>query len=366
MNKKSKPRIVAYSQHLPPHPNAGSPRGYSFCREIAKWTECIVLAPTRDVSQIENVAAIRLKSGQVDNSKSLPKRTLGEIKNAIDAILGLEGKGHPDAVLISLPFFMSALFLALWCCLRKYRYVLDVGNIYPDVYVHRGVLRRASIAYRVIDKLSNHAYRHPLMNFAATLGRKRQLDVRTDSKLKYHLIHNGLSENLTRHYYRKLDRFTVVFHGIMSHFQDTEALVYLAQRLREHDIDFVVIGYSPKEHLIVSCTSSSLTFLCKLPHDETLTPVGSCYLGVSSRSNDEISKDVFPVKVWEYMRLGIPVLVTPKSEVGRFPERTGCGVQFDPTGHHQLIAEIVRILRDPSILQGYVDATSEISNGYTR
>ena len=77
--------------------------------------------------------------------------------------------------------------------------------------------------------------------------------------------------------------------------------------------------------------------------DETMSVIERCHVGLCLRTNDDVSKDAFPVKVWEYLGLGMPSIVTPHCEAGEFLEQHGCGTQLPAGDVDAIVAALLRL-----------------------
>jgi glycosyltransferase involved in cell wall biosynthesis len=84
------------------------------------------------------------------------------------------------------------------------------------------------------------------------------------------------------------------------------------------------------------------------------------------RKNDEISKDAFPVKIWEYLGLGIPSIVTPRCEAGDFLEANECGFQLESGHTRELVDKILELKEDSAKLARLEKNCRGIRTSYTR
>ena len=154
---------------------------------------------------------------------------------------------------------------------------------------------------------------------------------------KITLVENGFNERPKCR--NKFENFTVCFHGILGEFQDVDGLLTVGRLLKREGIDFIVIGYGKKEHLLES--ADEITFLGRKSPEATLEIVERCHLGISLRTNDEISRNSFPVKVWEYVGMSLPCIISPISEAGIFVENYGLGAQFEFGEYEEILKKIL-------------------------
>jgi glycosyltransferase involved in cell wall biosynthesis len=268
------------------------------------------------------------------------------------------------AWVISSPGFICAL-IAAWCAkISSKTYFLDIRDIYPDVFAEAGILDRDGKLYRFLDRLTASIYANALGIICPTHGLKEHVAKRGGQSVE--VIYNGFPEMLMEMPGEKREKFTLCFHGILSVFQDVETIVALAAYLKPFDIDIVVVGYGKKESLIANAEIDNLHFYGKRSFEETIAIVSSCHIGLCLRRDEAISKDAFPVKVWECLGLGMPSVVTPICEAGDFLEKNQCGTQFD-SGDVVAIGEYVRKLKsDDACLRSLQQKASEVRKGYTR
>jgi glycosyltransferase involved in cell wall biosynthesis len=100
--------------------------------------------------------------------------------------------------------------------------------------------------------------------------------------------------------------------------------------------------------------------------DKTIELIESCHVGLCLRKDDKISRDSFPVKVWEYIGLGIPTIVTPKCEAGSFIQQHGCGYEFESGSAEAIIAIILELKNNPKKMHTMSSHARKVALGYTR
>ncbi|MEO7157614.1 MAG: glycosyltransferase [Vicinamibacterales bacterium] len=354
---------------MPPFPSGAAMRGDSVVSALvpvlgSRGYRIEVVTAAGDPKATATLSIQVLPGADVDNAAGKWQRLGGEL------LLGWRAgrritRGGPAAALISSPAFLSAMLVTGWCRVKRVPYVLEVRDVYPQVYAHAGLLRETSLAYRLLLALSKSMYRHALRIVAATEG-LRSTVAPLAGDVSVSCVYNGYPAALLRLRPAKHERFTLCFHGVLGFFQDVESVYALAQALHPHDIDVVVIGYGRKESVLTARAQPNLRFLGRLPFERTMAEAARCHVGLCLRMDDAISRDAFPIKVWEYLGLGMPSIVTPVCEAGDFIERRGCGVQL-PAGDVDALVRTARSMRDDpaqfAAMRGRCDAAAE---GFTR
>lgn len=343
-------RLHAFFQQMPPFAGAGALRGQAIANGLAAvqqsagWVGVRVFTTTPQPDAVPGVQIVTLNVPEIESSRSLTARVVGELRLGRAAACEMLERQQCELAVISSPGYLAALAIASRARRLGIPYVLDLRDIYPQVYAEAGLLHRDSLPYRFFATRSRSLYEGAQVVIAATQGLAREV-LRDAPGARVQCVYNGFPAALRERAAQKHERFTVCFHGTLGFFQDVDTLIEVARRLRLHGVDVVVIGYGRKEEPLRAANLDNLRFLGRLGFAETMAEVERCHLGLCLRMDDQVSKDAFPVKVWEYLGLGMPSLVTPPCEAGEFLVRHGCGFEF-PAGATDAIVEAVLRLRD--------------------
>lgn len=363
--------IKAFFQHMPPYTGGAALRGKSIISSLAELTRedqwhLIVYCTTADPFPIKDVSFVTLDTPEVENSMSLKRRLIGEIRMgyaaAKDMFLG--GK-KPSFVLVSSPGYIAAVVLTFFARLYRVPYVLDVRDIYPQVYAEAGLLSSKSIIYRFFQYVSRCMYSDAELVLCATHGLGREV-AREVPTAQISCVYNGFPASLAERRSNKHSRFTVCFHGVLGFFQDVDTLLKVTDRLAQHDVAVVVIGYGRKEGPLKDSALPNLNYLGRQSFEATIAEVERCHLGLCLRLDDDVSKDAFPVKVWEYVGLGIPCIVTPPCEAGDFLKKHACGLVLDSGDVDGIVNAVLEVKDDANYLETMVANCRQLSMSYTR
>ena len=321
---------------------------------------------TPDTTPVDGVEVVELPVDELENSERLSKRIVGELRIGWVASREILRKGGGcDFLIISIPAYLTGIVLSLMSRLYRVPYALELRDVYPQVYAEAGLIRRGSMFYRVFAYLSRLAYERAECVVTATKGLERV--VRAESPgANVHSVYNGFPARFLSRDAKKHERFTVCFHGVLGFFQDIETLINVAAELQKHDVDVLVIGYGRQESLLNEGVPANLTFRGRLAFDQTIAEIEKCHLGLCLRNNDDVSKDAFPVKIWEYLGLGIPSIVTPKCEAGDFLEANQCGVQIESGRVGEIVATILELKGDADELARLSKNCRQVRTSYTR
>lgn len=344
MTSKSKP-LYCFFQHVPPTANATARRAKSILESYSRDGIDLVLLTT-STSKFQNIKTVQIRDdskGSLQKNKLL--RLLSEIKIGFKVTIHLWKVGSVDRFLLSIPSYFIALPVCVYLWTRQIPYVLEVRDVYPESLEAANVIKKNSLIARSLRAFSKRMYDRSQGIIVPTNGAKEIISRYVDKK-RISVVYNGFE--ISELEKEKFEKFTVVFHGTLGEFQDIEGLILLSRALAGYDIPVHVIGSGTKAHLLED--AENLDYIGHLSAKQTLRHISRCHLGISLRTNDEVSEHAFPVKVWEYIGMRIPVIVSPPCEAGKFlvQNKLGFEVEFrDIQALVQIILEIRNGLQLP-------------------
>ena len=364
------PLITMVFQHFPPFPGAGALKSWSIADALASADGHgakvhVLTSLVEDTSRPETFTAEGLIEHHIDNDWSLVRRIVGEIRLGWRAAFRIMRGHRPDCLVISSPAYLTALMVSFAARLLRLPYVLEIRDIYPEVYAAAGVLRAGSLPYRIVHRLSRAMYRGAAAVVTATEGLARHVAA-LSGRSDIYCVYNGYPAALRAIRGTKHPRFTVGFHGVMGFYQDVETLIEVARTLEPHGVDVVVVGYGRKDALLRGETSPNLRFLGRLSFEQTVAEMSRVQVGLCLRTDDEISQDAFPVKLFEYIGLELPSVVTPPCEGGTFAQDSGCGVVLAAGDVEAIVSEILRLRDDQGYYRARADACAAVGPQLTR
>lgn len=356
---------------MPPYSGAAALRGRSFAEglvnndDFAQHYNLQFYTTTPSATIIPGVSIITLPVAETENVESLKWRVVGELKIGWVAGRHMFAASKAKCALISSPAYLSAFVISMLARIKRVPYMLELRDIYPEVYAEAGLLRRSSIIYRILLKATQSMYRNAEAIIAATDGLKQIVENEAGDTQVYR-VYNGFPNALLQLKQTKHERFTVCFHGILGFLQDIETLRIVAERLEPEDIDVIVIGYGRKANILSSQPLKNLRFLGRLPYEQTINEVARCHIGLCLRIDDGISKIAFPVKVWEYLGLRMPSIITPYCEAGEFLENEKCGFHLPAGDVDGIVRLILELKKSPLNLEGMISRAEQVAPNFTR
>jgi len=327
-----------------------------------------------DIADDENIQLHRTPFGSADNEYSLPVRFLAELVFCLSAAV-LVLRRRVDILVCTSPPFLVAVMTLLLGRVTGTPYVVDVRDLHPEQLFAYGVIERDSALGRFLQWLEKQIYDHALLIIGVTEGLCRHIEERTHTDVV--LIRNGID---TRRFFRqhgpspRKDSFVVVFHGTLARSQNVELLLRYGERLKRtgmSDVTIRVIGDGMKADALVRGIDRRglkdyVDYLGAIDFDNIPDHLNQADVGLSPRVDGYVNETAFPVKIYECLGCGLPVVVTPESEAGRYVEKHEVGFQHsngDVEGVHE---SILRLMSNPQLYAEYSDRAVRIAKSFDR
>ncbi len=312
-----------------PKSKAAAVRSTFFVDELKKKYDVVVFTERicASYSVVSNITSLPA------NTDSSIKRLLKEILYGSELFVRILFSKQKYCYIISSPPFFITLF-AFFASKIKNRscVILDIRDIYPKVLFEHGAIGGHSVPGRMLSKLEKLLYAGSKKIITVTDGLKKSIEETLDGYGdKVCVVKNGFDEKIFKYVEKKYNKFTLVFHGTLGHFQNIELLIDLiAEMEKTHPkVQFLVVGDGSKASLLQSLKAKNLQYYPQVDYRKIPGLVAGAHIGLSFRSNDKIAQTSIPVKIYEYIGLGIPVVVTPLSEAGKMLEGDGVGKELE-------------------------------------
>ena len=279
--------------------------------------------------------------------------------HAVSLAASVRAVGPYDIVIAPSPPLTMGVVGWLQGLLRRAPAVYNVQELYPDVLVNQGLVRRAwQIA--PLRALERFVYARNAMIVPISEWFERALANRGVPRAKLTVIPNFVDTELYRSLPRRnsfaqqhglVDRFTVLYGGNLGITQDWESLLVAAQVLRDKPITFVLVGDGVRRTWLESeIRSRNLTNVQMLGYQprELMPEINAASdLGTIPMTRTS-TQDTFPSKIYTIMACGKPVVVSADadSELAWLVDRAGCGEVVPPEDPKAYTEAIMRAFSD--------------------
>ena len=252
--------------------------------------------------------------------------------------------------------------------LFKKRYLYIVYDIYPDIAVKLGVIRRGGILQKIWDRVSKVTLACADRN--VVIGRDMLELVRgklaNDRHGRIRLIPNWSddqvvfpvpeSTNELKKEFCTGFALTVQYSGRMARTHNLEPLIEAAEILKEESILFQFIGDGAKKKMLQKMADerklANVRFYPYQPIERLNEALSMADVAVVCLEREFTGLSV-PSKAYGIMAVARPILgfMSPDSEIGRVIAETGCGIVLaDPTGE-SVAAALREMIKDEDRLK---------------
>ncbi len=227
-------------------------------------------------------------------------------------------------------------------------YVYEVNGPHEDEYISYPYLRKFR---RIIEPLKKYQFKNADGIVAVTPQLATWVTQESENKLTY-VIPNGADTNLFRpgvQSERNLPKKYVVFIGSFARWQGIETMLKAVDEyLWPFDVKLIMVGEGVEENKIcVAKKSDKIVMLGKIPYKEVPGILGSAIAALCPKNalGNRMKYGLSPLKVYEALATGRPVIVTDFPGQADLIRKNSCGVVIPPNDSTAL-AEAVRYLAD--------------------
>ena len=314
------------SPYFEPANKAAAVRAVGFVDELEKkWDVTVFTSLTN-----EKYNVIRCRTSLPTNKDKYIVRILKELTFGAEQLFRILFNDKKDIYIVTSPHFFAAALASLAIKMKGARLkILDVRDIYPEILFQFNLVPRNSLLGKCLLLLEKQMYAQYDFIVTATHGLKKRVVAVCDKEVC--VIKNGFDDRIFAESLTKYPHFTLVFHGTMGALQNVELLVELIQycELERPHLRFLVIGNGPKDYLLRGMSCKNLTYKKDVPYSSIPLLISQAHVGISFRTDDEVSIDSLPVKIFEYIGVGIPTISTPITEAGEMLCKSSLGLQCE-------------------------------------
>lgn len=365
----SKQKILLLSQLFPPETNAGAKRIGPMADTLSKYYEVLVVTLKPSYPSPEEYKGVPLEPHDArypypikrafsfhPHRGSLYLRTLREQVMALR--LALRALREPADILItsSPSMFLGPVVLAT-ARVKRAKFVWDIRDITwgyaRDV---AGTSLAKTVAVRAIEGYMSFALRRTDLVVGASHGITRALVEGGADPDRIITIPNGISTELLDDILQstavRVEKRPplVTYAGVIGYNQGLGVLLEVARALPH--VDFALAGDGPELHLLEKEAGElgllNISFRGYLNREELMKLYReSDILIAHARSTPTIDATMIPIKLFEYMATGRPIVYAGRGVAVDLLSQIGCAITVPPENPEAISGAISALLRNP-------------------
>ncbi|HVE62581.1 MAG TPA: glycosyltransferase family 4 protein [Mycobacteriales bacterium] len=296
-------------------------------------------------------------------NEGILKKTIGHVSFMITSVLlGAARTGPVDVVVVSSPTFFSIGAGWVLAKLRRAKFVVEVRDLWPALFVELGVLTNRQVI-RVLEKLELAAYSAADAVVVVSEGFKQNLLARGVPDRKVHTIRNGVDldrfASSTEAESSRLreagiadDEVVVLYIGAHGISQGLTSVAEAAALLTDLAVRVVLIGEgADKERVrarVADLGVQNVVMLPAVPRDEVPKLLARADVCLAPLRDVPLFSTFIPSKIFEYLAAGRAVVGSVTGEAAQILHEAGA-VVVAPEHPEQLAAAIRELVMDPDL-----------------
>ena len=355
-------RILYVSQYFPPEIGAPSARVYDLAKEwVRLGHEVTVLtafahhplgvkAPEDRwvLSRRESTDGIDVVRSYVyaTANKGTMKRMLSYSSFMLSAtVLGLIRVRRPDVVIATSPQLLCGLGGYLLARVKRAPFVFEVRDLWPETMVAVDVMKERNPVIRGLRALARVLYQRCDRivtvgeGYASSIHRLYGID-----RSKISVVCNGIDASLfkpgprdndVRRQYGWSDKFVLMYLGTHGMCHGLESVLQVARKMQNDKTKlFVFVGEGAEKDHLKSLAAQwrlpNVQFIDQQPRECISQFYAACDAGIVCLRDSARFREVLPSKIFEYLGMARPILLSVEGEARKLVEQAGAGICVPP------------------------------------
>lgn len=258
-----------------------------------------------------------------------------------------------DYIIVTSPPLFAAFSGWLLTWIKKTKFVLDIRDIWPDSAVGTGHLNKSSPLYRIGKFLEYFIYRRADMITCVSEKMREYIVQGVKKDIPILVLYNGLSKKFLEDNQITVDtnimfkdEFVISYIGNIGHAQNLGLIIDVAERLKDKDIKFNLIGEGSIKNILIrkamgaglknvvfkDACSKKEAFECMIQSHALLIILKNCYTAFNL---------TIPSKLFDYLWANKPILYGIEGEGKEILDSLPGNLYFNSSTPESLIKIVV-------------------------
>ena len=316
-------KITLLIDNFTPDLGAASFRFESIVKELAdRGNQINIIASYPNRIDLDNFEDFKYKNVQIIriNKKKLKENTIQRAFSYFnffyEAIkVGIKVSKDSDLIIATSPQLLVGVAGAIISKINKKKFILDIRDLWPDIVLDMGVMKRYNPIYIILKILENFMYKQSDYLIYNSPGFKEYLECKYP-KENMSLITNGIDDYILEYFkdkqvkIEKKDKYKILYAGNLGIAQDIKILVDLAKRRK--DIEVILIGKGSQEKIIVDKIKElqveNIKLISSIPRVELLNLYEEIDILFLQLKDIKMFEKTIPSKIFEYIAAQKPII----------------------------------------------------------
>lgn len=316
-------KITLLIDNFTPDLGAASFRFESIVKELAdKGNQINIIASYPNRIDLDNFEDFKYKNVRIIriNKKKLKENTIQRAFNYFnffyEAIkVGIKVSKDSDLIIATSPQLLVGVAGAIISKINKKKFILDIRDLWPDIVLDMGVMKRYNPIYIILKILENFMYKQSDYLIYNSPGFKEYLECKYP-KENMSLITNGIDDYILEYFkdkqvkIEKKDKYKILYAGNLGIAQDIKILVDLAKRRK--DIEVILIGKGSQEKIIADKIKElqveNIKLISSIPRIELLNLYEEIDILFLQLKDIKMFEKTIPSKIFEYIATQKPII----------------------------------------------------------
>ncbi len=360
-------RVVFLTQYFPPEIGAAPTRAAHFARALHRAGHHVTVVtglPNHPGGILNRSARVGVSGWEGIELRrtwlyATPKKTpwtrlWNHLSFALSAFPAAWRSGPADVVLVTTPPLFIGLTARVLAWLRRAPLVIDCRDDWPQAALAVGEMR-PGISSALLDAFAKSLYFASARVVVANPGMARALPGRGVDQGRIVLITNGADTEVFRPSpppeRSNGEPKRVLYSGTHGLIHGMDTLLEAAELLRDRaDLRFVLVGDGVVKPALQARARErglvNLEFHASLPPEQLAETVRQADLCVATMRDHPFCENVIPVKVFDYLACGRPVVAATRGDTADVVASSGGGVVVEPGNAKALASALVELVQD--------------------
>ena len=281
------------------------------------------------------------------------------------ALIGAVRVSRPDVVVATSPQLLCACagyVLARW---KRVPFVFEVRDLWPESIVAVEAMRE-NLIVRGLKRVARYLYEHSSRIVTVGQGYKRQIEQRYSiPPERIDVVPNGIDletfvpsprDNEVRRQYGWGNRLVLLYVGTHGMAHALHVVLEAALQFRDDPRKlFVFVGEGARKEQLrrraAELHLDNVQFIDQQPKTRIPLFYAACDIGLVTLRNTPLFQDVLPSKIFEYLGMQRPVILSVDGEARRLVQDAGSGVFVPPEDAGALADAIRSLAEQPALLE---------------